>query len=148
MNLCMRDSVLDIPLSSCLGIFSKNPTKRIIRCRKKWSSSCVASRQVAFLFRTPKKSLTVFFFAYRLSGRLLVFLYKVFFWWELRAVSVVGSPGYIPIPKSINPERVLLNMADGFDLKKSQMEPWWKNCRNFGTFFFWVFGVFFVFCWV
>jgi len=30
--------------------------------------------------------------------------------------------GYIPIPKSINPERVLLNMADGFDLTKSQMD--------------------------
>ena len=33
-----------------------------------------------------------------------------------------APPGYIPIPKSINPERVLLNMADGFDLTKSQME--------------------------
>lgn len=30
--------------------------------------------------------------------------------------------GYIPIPKSINPERILLNMADGFDLTKRQME--------------------------
>lgn len=32
------------------------------------------------------------------------------------------EPGYIPIPKSINPQRVLLNMADGFDLTESQME--------------------------
>merc|ERR1712110_671179 len=30
--------------------------------------------------------------------------------------------GYIPIPKSINPERVLLNAAEGFDLSEEQME--------------------------
>lgn len=30
--------------------------------------------------------------------------------------------GYIPIPKSINSERILLNMADGFDLAESQMD--------------------------
>ncbi|CAK9046351.1 unnamed protein product [Durusdinium trenchii] len=30
--------------------------------------------------------------------------------------------GYIPIRKSINSERILLNMADGFDLAESQME--------------------------
>eukprot|EP00439_Symbiodinium_sp_Y106_P030010 s5408_g3.t1 len=29
--------------------------------------------------------------------------------------------GFVPIPKSINPKRILLNMADGFELNPRQM---------------------------
>ena len=49
-------------------------------------------------------------------------------------------PGYIPIPKSINPERILLNMAGGFDLTKQQMVLGlcWNHvlvdCLAFGSF--------------
>ena len=148
MNLCMRDSVLDIPLSSCLGIFSKNPTKRIIRCRKKWSSSCVASRQVAFLFRTPKKSLTVFFLHIDFPGVCWCFYIRFFFGGncvpfqslEAQATFQFPNPSILSESFSIWPMALIW--------RKVKWSLGGKTAAILELFFFLVFGVFFVFCWV
>ena len=43
--------------------------------------------------------------------------------WLKASLEPSRQPGFVPIPKSINPKRILLNMADGFELSQRQIDP-------------------------